>query len=258
MTFEFDGNKYAQASTHQKQWGARLIAELHLRGDEEVLDLGCGDGALTSQLAELVPRGRVVGVDASEGMIKVAKARTRDNLSFVPMDINKWTLPDRFDVIFSNATLHWILDHGRLLANVYAHLKEPGTARFNFAGGGNCASFYEVVRETMAEEPYKPCFKDFVWPWFMPSVDEYEWLLKNLPFQQARVWGENADRTFPGAEALIGWIDQPSLVPFVKQLDGSAKRCFRDAVVERMLKRTAQGDGTHFETFRRINVRAER
>ena len=258
MTFDFDGKKYAQASAHQKQWGARLIAELDLRGDEHILDLGCGDGVLTSQLAELVPQGRVVGVDASQGMIDAAQAHTRDNLSFVLMDINDWTLTDRFHLIFSNATLHWILDHRRLLANVYAHLRESGIARFNFAGEGNCSNLYRVIKEVMGQDGFRPRFNGFVWPWFMPGVGEYEALLKHFQFRETSVWGENADRNFPNAEALVGWIDQPSLVPFLKQIDGPDKESFRDAVVERMLKETAQGDGTFFETFRRINVLAKR
>lgn len=258
MTFEFDGKKYAQASAHQKQWGARLIAELDLRGDGHILDLGCGDGALTGQLAELVPQGRVVGVDASQGMIDVARARLAGNLSFVLMDINDWTLANRFDVIFSNAALHWILDHRRLLASVCAHLREPGVARFNFAGEGNCSNLYRVVMEVMAHDRYKPCFEGFVWPWFMPSVDQYQALLAGFPLREARVWGENANRKFPSSEALVGWIDQPSLVPFLREIDSPDRKGFRDAVVERMLKETAQGDGSYYETFRRISVLAKR
>ena len=69
MTHEFNGRKYEKASTHQKEWGAKLIAELELRGRERVLDLGCGDGVLTVQITDLVPRGEVVGIDASRGMI---------------------------------------------------------------------------------------------------------------------------------------------------------------------------------------------
>ena len=73
MTYEFDGRKYEKASAHQKEWGERLITELSLQGDEQILDLGCGDGKLTAQLAELVPEGSVLGIDASRGMIEVAQ-----------------------------------------------------------------------------------------------------------------------------------------------------------------------------------------
>ena len=80
-TFEFNGERYAQASRHQKEWGSRLISGLRLRGCESILDLGCGDGALTEKLASLVPDGAVLGIDASQGMIDAARKHARDNLS---------------------------------------------------------------------------------------------------------------------------------------------------------------------------------
>jgi ubiquinone/menaquinone biosynthesis C-methylase UbiE len=64
MAHEFDSKKYEQASAHQKEWGAKLIAELDLKGNESVLDLGCGDGVLTTKIAKQLPAGRVLGIDA--------------------------------------------------------------------------------------------------------------------------------------------------------------------------------------------------
>ena len=89
MTHEFDGKKYEKASAHQKEWGRKLIAELNLQGTERVLDLGCGDGTLTAQIADLVPAGEVVGIDASRGMIDVARLKARKNLRFLLLDINQ-------------------------------------------------------------------------------------------------------------------------------------------------------------------------
>jgi len=61
--FEFDGEKYKKSSTHQKEWGSKIIAGLNLRGDEKVLDLGCGDGALTKKIYDLLPNGSIVGIN---------------------------------------------------------------------------------------------------------------------------------------------------------------------------------------------------
>jgi len=72
----------------------------------------------------------------------------------------------------------------------------------------------------------------------------------------ARVWGENADRHFPDADAMIKWIDQPSLVPFLALLPDRARAPFREGVIRRMIEQTRQDDGSCFETFRRINVSA--
>ena len=258
MVHEFDGRKYEKASAHQREWGARLISELSLKGDEHILDLGCGDGANTARMAELVPRGRVVGIDASRGMIEVAKPKETDNLRFILMDINALEFVDEFDVVYSNATLHWVKDHRLLLKNAHRALRNDGVLRFNFAGDGNCAHFFKVVRNAMQSEPFRSCFADFSWPWYMPSIEEYSRLVGEGELRECRVWGENADRFFPTVEALVAWIDQPSLVPFLSFLPESRKAAFRDHVVEEMIDETRRDDGRCFETFRRINLFAKK
>jgi len=251
---DFDGRRYEKASAHQKEWGTKLIAELDLRGSERILDLGCGDGEISAQIAERLPGGSVVGIDASPGMIRTAVAKTGTNLQFLLMDINEIRFVDQFDVVLSNATLHWVKDHRSLLRNVYRALRTGGCFRVNFAGEGNCSNFFNVIRKTMARREFADCFASFEWPWYMPSVDEYEALVESNWPSHARVWGENADRFFPDVEAMISWIDQPSIVPFLACVPEEDKRAFRDVVVSRMIEETKQVDGRCFETFRRINV----
>lgn len=259
MAFEFDGDKYKRASEHQKSWGKKLITELECKGGERILDLGCGDGILTTELAKLVPDGFVLGIDASENMVETAtKDHAGANVRFELLDINAIDFESEFDVIFSNATLHWVKDHGKLLKNVYKALKDGGTARFQFAGDGNCSNLIRIVREVTSAREYVSYFRDFDWPWFMPTVQEYRALLDEVAFIEKKVWSENADTHFVGAEAMTGWIDQPSLVPFVSCVAMKDRQRFRDAVAERMIKETLQSDGTYFETFRRINVLARK
>lgn len=256
MAHEFDGKKYEKASAHQKEWGSKLIRELGLKGTERVLDLGCGDGALTMQIAELLPKGEVVGIDASQGMIDTALPKARKNVRFLLMDINDLDLVEKFDIVLSNATLHWVKDHKRLLENIRHTLRPEGYLRFNFAGDGNCSHFFKVIREAMALNGFAAHFAKFEWPWYMPSVDEYLALVETSGLHEARVWGENADRYFPNEETMIQWIDQPSLVPFLAHVPAQDKDAFRTFVVRRMIEETRQDDGRCFETFRRINVSA--
>lgn len=258
MAYEFDGKKYEKASSHQKEWGERIIEELALQGTERILDLGCGDGTLTVQLSRLVPNGEVVGIDASRGMIEAAEPKQGGNLRFILMDISDLKLDREFDVVFSNATLHWILDHRRLLENVQSVLSSGGVARFNFAGDGNCSYFYKVIRESMALPGFAKYFEEFTWPWYMPAVKDYGALANGVGFRSVEVWGENADRFFPDTDALIKWVDQPSLVPFMVCVIEQDKTSFREFVVRRMIEETKQADGTCFETFRRINLLARK
>ncbi len=258
MAYEFDGKKYREASSHQKEWGTKLISELDIRGAERILDLGCGDGVLTAQLADLVPRGHVTGIDASAGMIDAARNHGTGNLTFVLKDINNLDYSDEFDIVFSNATLHWITDHDSLLANVHRSLRNGGIVRFNFAGDGNCGNFFLVLREALAYPDFECFFRDFDWPWFMPKVDEYDAIVRRSAFGEGRVWGENADRYFPDEEAMIRWIDQPSLVPVLPFITEPLRQRFRSFVVERMISVTRQPDRRCFETFRRINLFARK
>ena len=108
-------------------------------------------------------------------------------------------------------------------------------------------------------EKFAYYFKDFEWPWYMPQVEEYETLAKTFAFKEVKVWGENADRYFNNVDDMIGWIEQPSIVPFVEYLvDDTLKRVFRNLVIDKMIKETLQEDGRCFETFRRVNLFARK
>lgn len=258
MPHEFNGEEYKKASTHQKEWGNKIIAEFKLKGNERILDMGCGDGALTAELAQLVPDGLVLGIDGSHGMIETARKLETSNLAFKVQDINSLDYENEFDLIFSNATLHWIKDHNRMLKNIFKALRQNGIYRCNFAAEGNCANFFRITKEAIQLPEYAGYFTGFEWPWYMPDVDVYESLVQKFPFHEVKVWGENADRYFPDADAITKWIDQPSLVPFLEVVPQKAKQSFRNHVVEKMLAATLQIDGKCFETFRRTNVRARK
>lgn len=253
MAHDFQGDKYRQASTHQQEWGQALIDSLSLCGNERILDLGCGDGLLTALLAERVPQGQVIGIDASPGMLTAARQLERPNLTFLLLDIDKIDFHSEFDVIFSNAALHWVSDHHRLLGNIYQALIPGGIAHLNFAGEGNCGNFISVMRQVIAEPQFREAFIDFAWPWYMPSVATYRQLTIGFPFADLLVWEENADRLFSDADTMIRWIDQPSLVPFLPRVPESDRQAFRTLVVEHMVSATRLPDGRCFETFRRIN-----
>lgn len=235
-----------------------MISQIYLSGDESILDLGCGDGVLTEKLASLVPDGEVLGIDASGGMIRTARAMERENLGFIQMDINDMDFEERFDIIYSNAALHWVKDHPLLLKNSLRALKRGGRIYWNFAGNGTCAAFNSLMRAIIAEPAYEVYFTDFEWPWVMLSGAEYGRSAAEAGFVHIQITEENKDRYFADADELVGWIDQPSIVPFIQNIPEKVKGTFRQEVIEKMLCRTQQADGTYFETFRRINICAER
>jgi trans-aconitate methyltransferase len=256
--YGFDAKQYRDWSRMQKEWGAKLISSMRLEGGEAVLDIGCGDGLLTAQIAALLPRGRAVGIDASSNMIGLAKSLETENLEFRVMDVMSMPFRAEFDVAFSNAALHWVTDHRAMLARVREALRVDGRIRFNFAGDGNCSNLFRVEREEMASKEFSRYFEDFAWPWFMPRPDEYRATLRASHFADIEVEGQVADRLFT-TEELVNWIEQPSIVPLLEHLkEPEVRKRFHDRVVARMVEETRQPDGLHFETFRRVDVRARR
>jgi trans-aconitate 2-methyltransferase len=256
--YPFDGKKYEKASQCQREWGTGLVDELRLNGDEAILDLGCGSGVLTRALAERVPQGRVVGVDSSRSMLEAARRHKTANLEFELLDITELTFDAEFDVVFSNAALHWVSDHEELLRRIYTALKPGGFLRAQFGADGNVSNFNEVVRDVIALPAYAPYFKSFRWPWYMPTPAEYEKVLSRTEFRNYRVWGENRDSYFSEERTLISMVEEAGMVPFLAALPEDVKQIFSKAVFERLIAKTKQPDGRCFETFRRINVYAEK
>ncbi len=254
----WDGRDYERHSPHQREWGSSIVEELALRGDERVLDLGCGDGSLTRRLADRVPRGSVLGIDGAPEMLEAARDKCGPNMTLQHLDINGLAFETEFDVIFSNATLHWVHDHAAVLRKIHRALRPGGIMRAQFGSDGNCPNLIECVQRQMGISPFPEAFAGFRWPWFFPSIPTYEELLRASLFTEWRAWTQDMDQRFPGADAIVGWIDNPCLIPFVQALPQVLRKPFRDAIVEAMLARTRQPDGTHVEPFRRMNVWAQR
>jgi trans-aconitate 2-methyltransferase len=236
LPFEFNGEAYKKSSVHQKEWGNKIISELHFSGNEHILDLGCGDGILTAQLAELVPEGFVLGIDSSQGMIETAQKLRKKNMEFRLQDINSLDNKEEFDLVFSNAALHWVKDHKRLLKNSFECLRKDGMVRFSFAAEGNCSHFFKVIKLAMTQPRYTGYFQSFEWPWYTPTLGEYENLAKQTQFREVEVWGEIADRYFPDKETMIKWVDQPSIVPFIDRIPLEEKESFREYTVKKMVE----------------------
>ena len=134
---------------NQFQWAAELLAKLVLSGDEAVLDIGCGEGKITAEIAKSVPKGRVVGIDNSKQLIKLAKnyfpKEQQPNLCLMWMDAQKLTFHEEFDVVFSNAAFHWVLDQKSVLIGVKNSLKSGGRVLFQMAGKGNAKAIFDIL-----------------------------------------------------------------------------------------------------------------
>lgn len=234
----WDAQDYAENSTNQYQWAEELIPKLNLTGNETVLDIGCGDGKVTALLATYLPHGKVVGIDSSEEMVTLARKSfpqdKHDNLAFLRMDARELTFREQFDVAFSSASLHWIIDHQTVLAGVKESLDTHGRLLFQMAGKGNAQEIIAVLQEMISEDTCEPYFKNFTFPYGFYGPEEYTVWLREAGFKPERVELLPKTMKLKGKEGLAGWI-RTTWLPFTERVPASLRDSFIEEVADRYI-----------------------
>jgi trans-aconitate 2-methyltransferase len=146
---DWDAATYDKVADPMTRWGAAVLDRLPLRGDERVLDAGCGSGRVTELLVERLPRGAVVALDGSPAMIEQARsrlARFGNRVEYVVADLGR-PLPvaEPVDAILSTATFHWVPDHDAMFRSLAAVLRPGGRLVAQCGGAGNVASVQRVL-----------------------------------------------------------------------------------------------------------------
>lgn len=191
---EWDAEVYHRVSDPQLRWATEVLGRLDLRGDEVVLDAGCGSGRVTALLAERVPRGRVIGVDASPSMVERARENLDGAAEVVLSDLLEFEPPEPVDVVFSTATFHWIPDHDRLFRSIRGWLRPGGMLAAQFGGKGNVQDVVDAIVGASSREPFAEHLRGFEHPWMFPSPEEEAERLERAGFVDVRC--EREDRWF--------------------------------------------------------------
>ncbi len=237
-TYAWNAAEYSRNSNNQYEWAKELIPKLELTGKESLLDVGCGDGAVSHLLSTYLPQGRVVGVDSSEEMIAAARKNYPNchypNLAFLKMDVRDLTFREQFDVAFSNAALHWVIDHQTVLSCVHESLDKSGRLLFQMAGKGNAQDVIAVVEELISEEDCKAYFKNFTFPYGFYGPEEYRKWLKEAGFKPQRVELLPKDMKLQGKEGLAGWI-RSTWLPFTERVPASLRDSFISEIADRYI-----------------------
>lgn len=230
-SYSWNAADYARNSANQYAWAKELIPKLELKGNEALLDIGCGDGKITAELARYLPNGRAVGVDGSVEMIKLAKdafpQKNYPNLTFQRMDARKLTFQNQFDRVFSNAALHWIVDQKPVLSGVQRSLKEGGK--------GNAQAVLGILDDLLVEAPWKALFNGFSFPYAFCGPEEYRALLVEANLKPQRVELFPKVMKLAGAEGLAGWI-RTTWLPYTERLPIEKRDGFVKEIVDRYLK----------------------
>lgn len=205
----WDGKTYDRIGTPQLEWGKVVLDRLELRGDETIVDAGCGSGRVTELLLERLPDGQVIALDGSASMIEAARERLSGhaNIEFAVMDLLKLDLSDRqVDGVISTATFHWITDHPRLFEGLHAIIRPGGQLVAQCGGKGNIAKVLEQAYALMAEPEWSAFFEGYVDPHRFADAPETETLLGAAGFVEATCWLQAAPTSPPEPPVFLGTV----------------------------------------------------
>jgi trans-aconitate 2-methyltransferase len=231
---DWDANVYHQVSAPQVGMAGAVLDRLELRGDETVLDAGCGSGRVTRMLLDRLPHGRVIAIDASAQMV----ARAREELAGLAADVREADLAEltlapgeQVDAVFSNATFHWVPDHDALFACLAAALRPGGRLSAQCGGAGNVAALHEAALAAAGDAGLAARFEGWPRPWNFQTPEATEARLRAAGFSAVECW-------------LQPWplqVDEPRtylrtvcLGPHLERLDAAEHERFLDAVMTRM------------------------
>jgi trans-aconitate 2-methyltransferase len=303
-TAEWNAADYAANSAIQQTWARELIAQLQLRGDEHVLDVGCGDGKVSAEIAQAVPRGSVVGVDASLQMIEFARKtfpRGRfPNLEFHVMDareirpaallsLSPHQKEERagvrrlvasnskplapalsplgrgeggkttwFDIVFSNAALHWVDDHRAFLRGAASVLRPGGRLIVSCGGKGNAQDVFVALRPEMRLKQWRKFFRKMPKPYFFHRPAEYEKWLPRFGFKTRSVKLSPKDAVYKGRDRFAAWF-RTTWLPYTQRVPENLRDDFVAAVTDRYVARHPLDDaGQVYVRMVRLEIDAVR
>jgi len=239
-------------SSHSFVWklGRDLLAQLAPQAGERILDVGCGTGQLTAEIA--ASGAHALGIDSAASMIGQAR-RNFPELRFEQADVTALSYRDEFDAVFSNATLHWVRDADRAAAGIRRALKPGGRFVAEFGGRGNTAallhSVYQELESLGVRQPER------LNPWYYPSLGEYAALLERHGL--AVTFAALFDRPTPlegGDDALANWLAMFGAC-FMDAVPPEQRPQFLRGVAERAAPQL-RPNGVWTLDYRRLRIRA--
>lgn len=239
---EWSGSDYHRQSSLQQAMADEVLGQLSLGGTERVLDVGCGDGRITAQIAARVPHGSVLGVDPSRDMIAFASSHygppVQANLRFEVGDARRLPYRQEFDLVVSFNALHWVPEQGAALDSIKAALKPGGRATLRFVPQGNRQSLEDVIEEVRRCPRWEEYFADFHCPYNHLSPAEYRELAEKRGLRILRLDLMDKAWDFQTREGFTAFA-QATFVEWTRKLPEAERPEFIAEVLDRYCERTA-------------------
>ncbi len=253
----WDPRQYLKFSDHRLRPALDLFAQVQAERPQVVYDLGCGPGNITRLLSERWPAARIVGVDSSREMLDRARTQA-PGVEFLQADILHWSPPAPADVLFSNATLHWLDDHARLLSRLMSHLAPGGVLAVQMPCNRDAPS-HLLMEAAAADGPWRAQLSQ-VRPVLgsVESADAYYRILAPLA-GRIDIWETEYLHVLEGDNPVVEWTSGTALRPCLDALEQPARDAFLAAYARRIaLAYPRAADGRTLFPFRRIFIVAQR
>jgi trans-aconitate 2-methyltransferase len=255
---EWDASDYHHHSSAQTAWGREVHERLALRGDEHVVDLGSGDGRLTSELGSRLPRGSVTGIDVDAHMVDFAQRHyAGGNVSFVRADVSAFALGRSVDLFVSTACLHWVEDDEKLLRCCRRHLERGGRLVFQMGGRGNCAELLATAKAIAREPRWAQWLEPFDVPWYFRAPEDYAAVLPRSGFRIQRAELVPKQMLRDSADDLGAWL-RTTWMPVMARVPEARRSELVATLVERHLEHhPPDAQGRTSTAMVRLEVEAE-
>jgi len=233
---EWRARDYFRQSGLQLAMAKEQLSRLALEGSERILDVGCGDGKITAEIAARVPRGSVLGIDPSRDMVAFASNHfsfpAQANLHFEVADVRYLSYRDEFDLVISLNALHWVPEQSMALGSIRAALRPEGRAVLRLVPEGRRKCLEDVIEEVRQRPRWADYFPDFQKPYVHFTPEEYGALAKACSFQILDLRVDDKAWDFKSREAFVDF-GLATFIPWTGCLPESQWQDFITEVLDR-------------------------
>jgi trans-aconitate 2-methyltransferase len=219
----WDANTYDNISNIQENWANIIIQKRKWTGKENLLDAGCGSGRVTKILAKKITEGNIYAIDSDPNMIEKAKETLKDFKNVKVMhadllDIQSLDIHIKFEVIFSNAVLHWVLDHRKVFENFYDLLNPEGQLLIQCGGYGNLQKTLSIFDAVNDLPEYSKYFSEWRFDRNYAKPKEIEKILKEIGNKDVEVYLTEASAVFNSKKDYFVYLKTVDLRLYLKYL----------------------------------------
>lgn len=244
---KWDSNLYDRKHDFVSKYGEELIGLLDPKDGEEILDLGCGTGDLAELIREKGPH--VTGIDSSATMIEAARQKY-PLIDFQVKSATDFSFDKKFDAVFSNAALHWILEKEKAVNQIYNSLKPNGRLVAEMGGKGNVAHIIEALKKALIKNGFTDQSK--IQTWYFPSLSEYTSLLEKNNFRVIFATHFDRETLLKDENGIKNWLRMFARSYLEGISDKNVDTILEE--VEQQLKTSNYRDGRWYADYKRLRI----